>query len=166
MFLLFATATFAQTNADWKTFDKATYSIAFPANWQVDDSGQLGTDFFLFAPLLGQYDQFQENVNLVSQRVAEFGVDLNGYVELNFGQLRQMAVNLHVIATDKFKEGQNGEYFRLEYQMDQGPFRLHLVQDYWVVKGTAYVLTLTTEEKEFENYATTGEKILDSFIIK
>lgn len=156
----------AQTDSNWKTLDKPNYSIQFPADWQSDDSGQLGTDLFLFAPLAGKEDQFRENVNLVSQSVAEFGVDLKGYVELNFGQLRLLATNFHVIASDKIKEGKNGEYFRLEYQMDQGQLHLHLVQYYWVVKGYAYVLTLTCEENGFGKYAAAGNKMLDNFTIK
>lgn len=166
LLLLSFSSAAAQIDGNWKTLDKPNYSIQNPANWQTDDSGQLGTDLFLFSPLSAKSDQFRENVNLVSQSVAELGVDLKGYVELNFGQLRLLATNFHVIASDKIKEGRNGEYFRLEYQMDQDQFHLHLVQYYWVIKGYAYVLTLTCEESEFEKYAPTGNKVLNSFTIK
>lgn len=166
MFICAASAALGQNSPAWKSLDKPNYSIQYPADWLADDSGQLGTDLFVFSPLSSKEDQFRDNINLVSQSVAEFGVDLKGYVELNFGQLRLLATNFHVISTDKIKEGKNGEYFRMEYQMDQGSFHLHLVQYYWVINGQAYVLTLTCEESEFVKYAPTGTKILDNFTIK
>ena len=64
------------------------------------------------------------------------------------------------------KEKNEQEYQRIIYTGKQGEFNLKFEQYYWVIDEKAYVLTLTCEEDEFENYQETGETILNSFVLK
>jgi hypothetical protein len=162
----FVQASFAQETDNWSSFSKDHYSIRFPRDWNLDDSGQLGTNFFLFAPMDAKQDPFRENINLVSQSVAEFGVDLDGYVQLNFGQLRQLATNFHVLSMDKSKEGKNGEHYILTYTMDQGQYHLKLMQYYWIVNGQAYILTFTAEQATYNQYKTLAQQIIEGFVVE
>ena len=78
-----------------------------------------------------------------------------------------------IIVSNEFKIienqqlGSNGkEFSRLVYTGKQGVFDLKFEQYFWVGKEKAYVLTFTTEENEYANYKSIGEKILNSFHIK
>lgn len=162
----FVRASFAQQTADWQSYSKDGYSIQYPNDWGLEANETLGTDFFLFSTNNEPQDDFRENINLVSQNVAQFGVDLDGYVQLNFGQIRQMATNFKVERMDKEKEGKNGEHYVLVYTMDQGMYHLKLMQYYWIVNGQAYVLTLTCEQDTFDGYEKVGKEIMASFEVK
>ena len=52
------------------------------------------------------------------------------------------------------------------YNDDQGIYKLKFEQYYWVKKEKAYVLTLTCEIDQFEQYIETGEEIMNSFRLK
>lgn len=149
----------------WKTIEKQHYSLSYPPEWLLDQSGQLETELFLLSPLDNASDDFQENINLVTQNVDEFGVDLSGYVELCFSQLRQLVTNFKVIDMDMIRD-EGDEYYKLSFHADQGDFHLVLEQRYYVKNSEAYVLTLTCEEEEFEHYQVVGHQILDSFFVK
>ena len=156
---------FAQSSQGWKTLDEKGYSIKYPYDWTMDNNGAYGTAFLLLSPKSSGSDRFQENINLVSQDVSEYGIDLDAYMELSFGQLRQLATNFHIISTDKIKNAAH-PYYKLIYTMDQGHFNLQLEQLYWVVNKQAYVLTFTCEVDAFEAYQEIGEKIMKTFVLK
>ncbi len=165
MFICAASAVFCQTNPDWKTLDQPTYSLQYPFDWQLDQSGQMETELLLLSPKSNATDDFQENINLVSQSIAEYGLDLDGYVQHCFGQLRQLLTNFQVISMDKLKSGTD-VYYKLVYRADQGAFHLQLEQHYFVKNNQAYVLTFTCETEALEGFKAVSEKILTSFALK
>ena len=48
-------------NPDWQTLDKKSYSISFPDDWSIDNSGQMNTHFILTSAQEGPDDTFQES---------------------------------------------------------------------------------------------------------
>lgn len=155
----------ATVDPHWKTLDLPKYAIQYPVAWQLDLSGKEGSNFVLLSPKTAASDGFQANINLLTQDLSGYGLDLDTYVQVCFGQLRQLATNFHVIATDKKKTSGN-EHFQLIYTTDQGEFKLQMEQMFWVVNDQAYVLTLTCEADKFEAYQEIGEKILNTFVVK
>lgn len=154
-----------ETKHNWKTLDGKDYSIQYPADWELNQSGQMGTTFILFSPLETSQDKFRENVNLLIQDLSGHNLDLNKYVEISEGQVKTMITNSTLIESRRVKTGFD-EYHRMIYKGDQGMFHLKFVQFYWVKNDKAYVLTLTCERDKFLVFKEVGEAILKSFTFK
>ena len=153
------------TNPKWKTFDGANYSIQYPPEWELNQSGQMGTTFILFSLLESSQDQFKDNVNLLIQDLSGYNIDLDKYAEISEGQVKTMITNSTLIESKRIKNGSE-EHHRMIYTGDQGVFHLKYEQYYWVNNDKAYVLTLTCEQTKFANYKEIGESILNSFTFK
>lgn len=146
----------------WKSLTENNFSIHYPDNWELNKSGQMGSSFILFSPLSSEKDQFKENINLIVQDLSGHNLDLDKYVELSENQIKTMITDGNII-DNKRVTTETFNYQKIIYTGKQGILNLIFEQYYWVVENKAYVLTLTCEENEFDNYKTTGEKILNSF---
>jgi hypothetical protein len=151
--------------SDWKTLDEKEYSISYPADWSLDQSGTMGMSFALLSPLEDNEDTFRENVNLMMQDISHHKLDLNTYTNLSIEQIGTYITDSKILSSERMKKD-GLEYQQIIYTGKQGLFYLTFEQRYWVVNGKAYVLTLTTEEDKFEAFKATGSKVLDSFQIK
>ena len=170
-FLFFSLITFGQTTpkntvkateAGWKVLKETNYSIQYPDNWDLNKSGQMGSSFFIFSRQTSPQDKFRENVNLMIQSLQGQKINLDKYVEISEGQIKTMITNGNLIESKRLNL--NGhEFQKVIYTGDQGAFKLKFEQYYWVLNGQAYILTLTCEKDQFDNYRLIGEKILNSF---
>ena len=150
---------------NWKTISDEGYSIMYPDNWELDQSGQMGTSFSILSELDSEKDQFRENINLIIQDLSAYEIDLDEYVEISENQINTMISNSKIML-NKRVERDGYEYQHLIYTAKQGLLELKLEQYYWVINKSAYVLTFTCEEHNFKNYKKTGERILNSFKLK
>ncbi len=150
---------------DWNIFDQKEYSIQYPNTWTLDKSGAMGTSFVLFSPITSKNDAFKENVNLAIQRFPGQEISLQDYTNLSVEQIKKMLTNSKILENKRLVSNDQ-EFSKIVYTGKQGEFDLKFEQYYWVEKEKAYVLTLTTQENEYTNYKTIGEKILNSFHIK
>jgi hypothetical protein len=148
--------------AGWELLTEDDYSIQYPKDWELNQSGQMGTSFILFSALENNQDQFRENVNLLVQSVQGQSVDLDAFTEISEGQVKTMLTNCTLYESKRMKKGSQ-QYHKLIYTADQGGFRLKFEQYYWIENDNAYVLTLTCEESSFSKFKETGGKILNSF---
>lgn len=161
---LFTTSIIAQ-NEELDSISETNYSVQFPKNWDYISPGQMGTTFMIFSPVSSKEDQFRENVNLLIQDLSTHDLSLDQYAQISEKQIKTLITNSKIIENTKLKK--NGLYFqKLIYTGTQGVLKLQFEQYYWVENKQAYVLTFTTEESEFENFKTTGENILNSFVLK
>jgi hypothetical protein len=149
----------------WELLNEDDYSIQYPKDWELSQSGQMGTKFILFSALENDEDQFRENVNLISQDLGSNDVDLDQYTEISENQIKTMMTNCTVYESKRIKNG-SGEYQKLIYAADQGAFRLKFEQLYWIENDFAYVLTLTCEESKFSSFKELGEKIISTFTLR
>jgi hypothetical protein len=154
-----------ETNPNWKTLDGKGYSIQYPTDWEVNQSGQMGSSFILFSALETSQDKFRENINLLIQDLSGHNLDLNKYVKISEGQVKTMISNSILIESKRVKTGSD-EYHQMIYTGDQGMFKLKFEQFYWVKNDKAYVLTLTCEQNKFSDFKDVGEAILNSFTFK
>lgn len=152
---------FGQTEG-WNTIEKDSYSIDYPMDWQLNESGQMGTSFILFSPFTSENDKFRENINFLVQDLTGYKLDLDAYVEISEGQIKTMMANGSVIESRRLSN-QSFNYHKLIYNGKQGNFNLKFEQYIWVMGDKASLLTLTCEEIQFDNYKLKGEKILNSF---
>ena len=152
---------FAQ-NDEWVTHKKDNYSIEYPSDWELTESGQMGSSFILFSPLSSPDDLFRENVNLIIQDLTGYDLDLDQYVQISTDQVKTMLPNGKMVESERLK-GKNSEYQKMIYTGSQGDFNLKFEQYYRVIGNEAYILTFTCEEDKFDEFRETGERILASF---
>lgn len=148
--------------ADWNSHENKNYSIEYPKDWELDESGQMGTSFILFSSLSSQRDLFKENVNLLVQDLTGYNLDLEKFVEVSEDQIEKMLSNGKIIESERVPM-ETLSYHKVIYSGKQGEFDLKFEQYYWVVEDRAYVLTFTCEEDQFDTYKPIGEKILNTF---
>ncbi len=154
--------------SDWKSYTQTNVSVQYPATWTLDESGLMGSSFFLFSPISNEQDLFKENMNLLIVDLAQYGLadmDLEQYAEVSIAQLPNIIQNYKFKASAK--ESKNGKtYYQVEYTGSQMNYNLHWLQQFWVIDGKAYVLSFTSEQEQFYTYKGIAQKILDSFKIK
>jgi hypothetical protein len=157
---------FEKTNPnDWKEFQEKNYSIKYPEDWELDTSRQGGSIFFLLSKQTSEQDQFRENVNLIVQDLTGHNIDLDKYVQISEEQIKTLITNSNLLESKRInKDG--AKIHQVVYTGDQGVFKLKYKQHYFIKDDKAYVLTLTCESDQFEQYISTGGKILNSFRLK
>ncbi|MDG1477069.1 MAG: PsbP-related protein [Vicingaceae bacterium] len=152
---------YGQTKDNWKSFNKDNYAIKYPGDWELNQSGKLGTSFILFSPLSDEQDQFKENVNLLIQDLTGHNLNLDQYTEVSVNQIKTVLTGAELIESKRIDN-----YHNVIYTAKQGSFDLKFEQYYWVKNNKAYVLTLTCEENQFDAFKMVGEKMLNSFLIR
>jgi len=152
-------------SVNWETIDRCSYSIQYPATWSIDTSKQLGTDLFIFSPKDSDTDKFRENVNAMVQDLNGLNITLDKYIEISEGQIKTMLTNASIIESKRLIQG-NKEYHKLLFTGQQGIFKLKTEQYYFLVNEKAFVITLTTEQNQYDKYIENGEAILKSFKLK
>lgn len=163
--ILFNSFGFSQTEVkaeDTTILTKEDYSVSYPVDWELNESGVMGTDFILFSPLASEEDMFRENVTLIIQDLEGMNLNLDQYVEISNSQLKTVITDYKNIENKRVKT-EDGEYHKFVYTGKQGEFSLKFEQYAWVVGNKAYVLTFTSEIEEFDSYKEAGESILSSF---
>lgn len=146
----------------WENFSTSTYSINYPEEWELDDSGEMGTEFMILSPKEGDEDLFRENVNLVVQNLGPKAMDLSQFVQLSEGQLKTMITDLNIISSVR-KESKGLTYHDISYVGTQGIYELRVQQYYWVENKNVYVLTMTTEDKNYKKFSDVCKEIMASF---
>src|ERR1035437_4578073 len=167
LFVLLCTHAKSQQNKEtgWLTLKQKDYSIKYPNNWELDQSGQSGTTFILLSVLEMAEDLFRENINLITQDLNGKNINLAKYTEISVEQIKTMIPNSKITESELVK-GKSGGYHKIIYTGDQNNFHLKFEQHYWVINNKAYILTFTCEESKFADYKEVAEKILNSFTIK
>lgn len=150
---------------DWKSLNESDFAIQYPDTFDLDKSGQMGLSFILLSKQTSQQDLFRENVNLLIQNIAGKNIDLNKYVEISENQIKTMITNWNLIESKRLSENSK-KFQRVIYTGKQGQFDLKWQQYYWVENKKAYVLTLTCEQNQYDNYVSVGEGIMKTFKIK
>ena len=151
---------FSQQGENWETIKADDFSIKYPSNWEINESGVMGTSFIVFSPVASETDQFRENVNLHKEDLKGQKITLAEYAELSERQITKLITEAKVI------ESVNKEsFYKIVYSGKQGVLNLMFTQYYFIENGFAYVLTLTTEKKEYVEYKELGESIMNTFSI-
>jgi hypothetical protein len=164
LFFFGSFASYGQSKA-WLSLDEDAFSIQYPSNWELNTSGQMGTSFILLSERSSTTDEFRENINLLVQDISQYNLNLDQFVKLSEEQIAKMITDSEISLNKRTKL--NGKEFQqLIYTGKQGELSLIFQQYYSVIDGTAYVLTFTCHETEYESRKSEGAKILDSFNIK
>lgn len=162
IFILLISISACGQTKKWNNLKKNNYAINYPNEWELNESGQMGSEFILFSPLSSDNDNFKENVNLIIQDLSAYNLDLNKYVEISESQIKTIITEGEIITSERINK--NGKEFqKMIYTGKQGIFNLKYEQYVWVENDKAFILTLTCIQSEFSDYKNIGEEILNSF---
>ena len=142
------------------------YSIEAPKGWTVDTTKSLGAELFLFSPLENSNDKFRDNINLIIQNIAVYGLSLDEYVKISEQQIQSEMVKDGVLLSSERMHKNGRDFQKMIYTMTQGTFQLKILQYAYIVNGNAYVLTFTAETSVFDNYSNIVSETMNSFTIK
>lgn len=164
-FVAFATAT-VTAQESWGTATFETFSIKHPTTWRADTSNKnVGVDVILYAPQTSEGDNFNENINVIAQDLTGYDMTLDSYTQLSEEQIKNMLENGKVLESVRVNNDSE-TYHRIVYVGEQSGFKLKFEQRYFVVENTAFVLTLTCMNDNFDDYKGIARKIFDTFKIK
>lgn len=151
--------------SNWETFNGDEYTINYPENWDINDSGYMGTDFIIISPLTGQFDDFRENINLIKIETQGNYSSLKQFVEINISSIFALMNNSKIVESVQLDKNKQ-PYHKLIYTFPDNALNLTVLQYYWLIDDIGYILSFTSKEETFEEYKIIGYGILDSFKIK
>jgi len=114
----------------------------------------------LFTEKTNSSDDFIESINLIIQNLKNMNIDLNKFVEITEGQVRD---NGKLISSERIATKGNQEYQKLVYELKMGDNVLKIFQYDFVKDEKAYILTFTSKSSEFDNYSKEMIKIMNTF---
>lgn len=156
------------TNIDqsnWKTLSEADFSLKYPADWELDQTGSNNTRFFLKSKVTEMTDDFRENINLLNEDLGGAEISLDEYMELSMENLHRGMPGLNITKNEKMTvKGQ--EYYQLEYYVSQGGMDLSFEQRFTIANGMVYVLTFSAKKDDLKKFKSIAENIMDSFELK
>jgi hypothetical protein len=165
LFVLFTIISFNAygQKANWKTYTKDNYSIQYPPAYDLEEYQQ-GTVFMIIFPVDSANPTFNRNINLIIQDLKGTGMDLDKYNETSVKQIKQYLPNDSILMDKKEKDAV-GECWHLIYMGDAHDEHLQFEQYYRIINEKAYVLTLTTQIKQWDKGHLIGEEIMSTFKI-
>jgi hypothetical protein len=153
------------TVADWETINKSAYSIQYPDSFRLEMSEKEGSEFFLFSRKTSDSDLFVENINLGTEDVRGHNISLQRYSEISLKNLFTIVPNLKIIQNETIKTDK-GDFQKIVITGEQSGLDLKWQQRVFMNRNEAYVLTMTCEETQYDNYVGIGERIMDTFKLK
>jgi hypothetical protein len=162
LFLLICTIAYSQNNTMDTSFVGSGFSIQYPSSWSIDTSGKMGTQLFIFSPLVVENDQFRENINIIIQDLQGLNIDLNTYKYITDDQLLNL-VTSPTVYESKVYTSTPTPYYKAAYSMTQGKLRLRITSICYIKEDKAFLATFTCEEGQYQLYQSIGDQILHSF---
>ena len=145
--------------ANFTTFDRAEYTVSYPATWDMKENFR-GTAFCVLSPATTADDRFSDNVNLMIEPVSE-GIDLEIYAK---GVLQQILRDKYFKIVDRKKLTVNGQDYGKIILTDRN--NLHIEQNIFLKNNKAYTLSMTYEDNADKQVIADCEIIMKSFRLK
>ena len=163
--LLLSFAAWSQsTQPEWKLLAKESYSIRYPANWDLDQTGYEGTTFLIASELTSPQDLFRENVTLIIHDLRGTTIYLDKLVKQSERKFQETLIGFNLIESKRYKG--KPEFHKIVFTGDKGNLKIKFEQYLWIKGIKAYVLTFAAEQDQYDNYKLVGQKITNSFKIK
>ncbi|WP_297869688.1 hypothetical protein [uncultured Flavobacterium sp.] len=147
---------------DLKTIKTSDYEISYPSNFRYDDSKTRDTEFIIYTEKEDEKDTFIENINLLTQNLKGYKIDLNQYVIITENQIKE---NGKLIESKRTRVN-NSELHSLSYTANLTGRNLKFYQYLIIQNEKAYILTYSAEIDKFDVFFPEIIKIFNSFSIK
>lgn len=148
-----------------KTYETDEFKISYPRQWELDESGKMGTKFVLYGPKKKSDGALREHIYLTSQALSVEGVSLEEYEDVAEQQLKKQ-ISDYSSAYSKKTTFNDEKAIVTRYSGKQSESRLEWKQYYFIKDNIAYVLTYTVEKKDFEAKIERAQEIMDTFYFK
>lgn len=149
--------------AKWNKYKGDGFSFSYPSDWDmsVDETGT--ALFILYAP--SDRASVGDNMNLIVSSAE--GYSLDEYFDLSVEEIKKTD-GIQNVSISYTEEGiANGLEFReLQYSGEYSNIKMNWLQRIYVVEGTVYILTLTTQPESFEQVSVEAWTIWDTFKVK
>ena len=154
LFACFILLTLALYADDYMKIKVENAEIDVPLGWfaQYTKQPQL---FFLYSPLEGDYDDFQENCNLMKEKLPG-KYSMEDYMKASINAVKDVYTELVVEETGKNYYIFSGIVSDTEVKQ---------IQYYYIKNNIAYILTFTAAPETFADYFAIFKKIAESFKI-
>lgn len=162
--LLIGTYSCAQESS-WSVLATDDYTVSYPSKWTVDQSGTMGTEFFIYDAPTEKGDLFSENINLTIQELMTDTITLEMYGDMSKNMLSNYMTDYKFISSDIIRQN-NTKLYTLEYFGKTGQFDLYYYQLLAAKGEFIYILTFTAERDQAEAYQEQRKKITASFRMK
>ena len=147
-----------------KKYDHPQYSIEYPENWILDESGKEGSSFVLY-PDSDTDKDFVENINLIKQNLGQNKLTVEQLKSIIENQVSSMLENSKLILSEIITE-KGISYHKLIVSGESNGMnfitRIHTIP----IKSNLFTLTLVSKAKDYENIETVSNEIMNSFSLK
>ncbi|WP_406755118.1 hypothetical protein [Tenacibaculum maritimum] len=140
--------------------ERDDFSIHYPFGLILDESGKEGTLFILKTEKENSEDVFIENINLVKANIGNLSFD-----DLRTKTIRDVKKIANVLEDDKIKVNGN-DCLRIIFELSEQGQKMKVMQHFIIKKEKIYVLTFTSESKNYETYFNAMNETLLSFKLK
>ena len=140
--------------------NREEFSIEYPSYLELDERRNEELIFALKTQQKDKNDVFIEIINLSSQEVGNISI------EEFISKTRLEINNITKIIEDKALIIQGEICHRLVFELIQDNIPLKFIQHYYVKNVKVYVLTFSSEAKEYDRYYTDINAVLMSFRLK
>jgi len=140
------------------------YKLLFPATWEINDKGFMGTDVIALSPVENAKDKLRENVCVVLENIPASMTDAK-YLELTLANLDKMFGGFSDKKFVKLKVGKHQGY-HLHYSAQVGINKMD--NDVYIVRqGRAvYVITCSHAKGKRDSFKSTMDSIIKTFAIE
>ena len=152
---------------DNKTFSNDKYAIEYPSDWEVTtQKTQPAIQFSILANIESQKaDSFRESVNLSVENLGGRNLSLKEYIDLSLKQIKIQIPSAKIVSSDPVKVRDEATQ-EMIWKAEFSGTKLKFKQQIFIKEGTAYILTYTATEADFDKYLKAGEAIMKSLEIK
>jgi hypothetical protein len=160
--ILFPLITIAQENKEIIKYEKDNYSLEYPSNWVLNDSGENGTKIFIYPTNSESSEVFTENINLIVQNLNDSTITIEKYKGLVEKQISGMLTDPKITLSElKNKNGIN--FHQLVAEGKSGDYRFKTIIYTYLINNQIYTLTFVTLYDTYENNHIESLRIMDSF---
>jgi hypothetical protein len=150
-----------QPNLDtWKTFATKTYSIQYPANWELDRSDST-KELVIFSPPDIITPLFRENFILRIESIHP-DMDFDDYISFSKEQIKKFGGT--IITSTRLDT--TGNHYLFIYTANIRGSHIKTRQQIHVKEGQVYTLTYTTTIQAPDIYLKSAEKTFASFQVE
>jgi hypothetical protein len=164
LLLLFVGLTI-QAQDNWTTLEKDNYTINYPEDWSVSDQKpQPSVQFLITTDETSlKEDNFRESINMVTESLQGQIFTPESYAKLSIDQIKLQIPDAKVISNEATNLG-NEQPREVVWFNDFGNgMILKFKQVFLLKENTAYVLTYSSTEQEYNDYLEAADKIIYSF---
>jgi len=165
--LILSGAWIASREYRFKSYKNSEYgfSIKYPAAWSLEENKN-GAAVLFYSPQENDLDFFKESVNVVVQDIAGNPMEIKDYAKLAIKQMEAVfGENMIIIESEPIFFADRSGY-KLVF-VGKGPETDLRYMSVWAIEGlTAYQVTYTSLNTQYEHYVSKVKRMLRSFRIK